>query len=162
MGGVQAKIVDHDNVRVGELTGDAGFTLETRIEFWILAQIRVDQLDRHLAVQRQVDRPVDTRHAAPAARLDQAVAVADHLRQFEFFDLGALLAGSARRRGRGGLGDRRAVMRAETNAWLKLLATSWALGHVQFSSRESILDSLSAASASCSGVPVPGPHSSLC
>ncbi len=73
---VEAEIVDGDDVRVLELTGDAGLALETGVELLLGAQLGVDELDGDDALQRQVLGLVDLGHAAAAAQLDQLVAPA--------------------------------------------------------------------------------------
>ena len=66
---VDAVVVDDDDVRVGQLAGDAGLALEAGVELRLLAQFLVDELDGHLAFQRHVDGAIDLGHAAAAALL---------------------------------------------------------------------------------------------
>ena len=49
---VDAEVVDDDDVRVGELAGELGLALEARVELGLAAQLGVDELDGHFAVER--------------------------------------------------------------------------------------------------------------
>src|SRR5437870_5768297 len=81
--GVDAKVMDADDMRVGKLAGDARLTLEAGIELRLGAQVWVDELYRDIALEGQVHRPVDLGHAAAAAHLEQPIAIADHHGQLD-------------------------------------------------------------------------------
>src|SRR6516225_6695204 len=59
------------------ISASSSFALKAGVELGLAAQLGVDELDRDLALERLVDGLVDLGHAAAAAQLDQAVAVAD-------------------------------------------------------------------------------------
>src|SRR5262249_3002993 len=103
------------------------------VELGLAAQLGVDELDRDLALQRLIDGLVDLGHAAAAAPLDQAVAVADDHGQLQFDAFGAARTGGLRRGadggGRGRLGQRRGVVGAEARPCFELLTAGRTLVH---------------------------------
>ena len=64
---VDAEVVDDNDVRIGQLTGDAGLALEAVVEFVVRPQLGVDELDRDPAAEGEVRGLVHLRHAAAAA-----------------------------------------------------------------------------------------------
>ena len=69
-----AGAVDHHDVRVADRGGQAPLAPEAGAEVLVPGQLRGDDLDRHLAVQVEVDRPVDDAHPAPPDDLLYAVS----------------------------------------------------------------------------------------
>ena len=69
-----ADVVHRDQVRMRQLRGDAAFLEEALGELVVGRQRRRHDLERHLAVERLLQREVDRGHAADAERPDDAIA----------------------------------------------------------------------------------------
>src|SRR5690606_7631663 len=68
---VEVEIVDLDDVRVAQLRNAARFTLEALLEFGVLAEKRMKDLNSNVPVQCRMVGPVDLGHAAPPDTLAQ-------------------------------------------------------------------------------------------
>ena len=72
-----ALVQDRDDVRMGQPRRRLGLLLEPADEDGVLRQVRVHDLERHLAVETLVHGQVDGGHAAPGQPLDDPVAAVD-------------------------------------------------------------------------------------
>src|SRR6266851_118132 len=70
-------VVKGDGVGMGQLGGDRRLEEETLVEIGIAVVAGAEDLERHHAVERRLQRLVHAAHAALADRLDDAVAVVD-------------------------------------------------------------------------------------
>src|SRR6185369_8461045 len=74
-----ADVVDLDDVGVVQLPGGARLAEELRDEVLVLHELRREELQRDLAIERDLDRAVDRPHAAAPDAFEQAVAAEDLL-----------------------------------------------------------------------------------
>ena len=74
---VFAEVEHGDDVRVAERRRGPRLVAEAREEVGVLAELGPQELDRHVALELRVARPVDRGHAALAEQLEQAVASAE-------------------------------------------------------------------------------------
>jgi hypothetical protein len=75
-GRLLAEVEDRDDVRVAQRRGGAGLVAEAGQEVRVTTELGAQQLDRDVAIQLGVARPVDRRHAALSEELHEAIAAA--------------------------------------------------------------------------------------
>ena len=97
-GRVLAEVEHGDDVRVAERRRRPGLVAEAREEVGVLAELGSQELDRDVALELRVARPVDRGHAALAEQLEQAVASAERAPDLGHGVVSPLCAVRARRR----------------------------------------------------------------
>src|SRR5262249_42724073 len=128
VGTVEARVVDGDDVRVGELADQLRLALEALVEAGLVAQLGVHQLDGDGAFEGLIDGAIDLGHPSAATHFLQAVTSPDDGRQS---DVGRLAANAwrldvlDRRR----LRERSPIVRAEAHARLEQLLAGRTLNH---------------------------------